>query len=76
MDLKVMPKSYKGHKFILCIIDEIMNYVITLSMLCLCYVRLSVVDGSKWLSKHLYPPSQSTFHSQPAQCLTSMCQHR
>ena len=29
MDLKVMPKSKKGHKFILCIIDEMTNYLIT-----------------------------------------------
>ena len=29
MDLKVMPKSQKGHKFILCIIDEMTNYLIT-----------------------------------------------
>ena len=29
MDLKVMPKSYKGHKFILCIIHEVTNYLIT-----------------------------------------------
>ena len=29
MDLKVMPKSYKGHKLILCIIDEVTNYLIT-----------------------------------------------
>ena len=29
MDLKVMPKSQKGHKFILCIIDEMTNYMIT-----------------------------------------------
>ena len=29
MDLKVMPCSSKGHKFILCIIDEVMNYLIT-----------------------------------------------
>ena len=29
MDLKVMPKSHKGHKFILCIIDEVTNYSIT-----------------------------------------------
>ena len=29
MDLKVMPKSYKGHNFILCIIDEVTNYLIT-----------------------------------------------
>ena len=29
MDLKVMPRSQKGHKFILCIIDEMTNYMIT-----------------------------------------------
>ena len=29
MDLKVMPRTYKGHKFILCIIDEVTNYLIT-----------------------------------------------
>ena len=28
MDLKVMPKSSRGHKFILCIIDEVTNYLI------------------------------------------------
>ena len=30
MDLKVMPKSYRGHKFILCVIDEVTNYLITM----------------------------------------------
>ena len=29
MDLKVMPRSHKGHTFILCIIDEVTNYLIT-----------------------------------------------
>ena len=29
MDLKVMPRSQKGHKFILCIIEEVTNYLIT-----------------------------------------------
>ena len=29
IDLKVMPRSSKGHRFILCVIDEVMNYVIT-----------------------------------------------
>ena len=29
MDLKMMPRSQKGHKFILCIIDEVINYLIT-----------------------------------------------
>ena len=29
MDLKVMPRSHKGLKYILCIIDEVRNYLIT-----------------------------------------------
>ena len=29
MDLKVMPRSHKGYKFILCIIDEVTNYLIS-----------------------------------------------
>ena len=29
MDLKVMPKSQKGHQYILCVIDEVTNYLIT-----------------------------------------------
>ena len=29
MDLKVMPKSYKGDKYILCVIDKVTNYIIT-----------------------------------------------
>ena len=28
MDLKVMPRSYKGHKYKLCIIEEVTNYLI------------------------------------------------
>ena len=32
MGLKVMPKSYKGHKFILCVIDEMTNYLITMAI--------------------------------------------
>ena len=30
MDLKVMPKSYKGHKYTLCITDEVTNCIITI----------------------------------------------
>ena len=30
MDNKVMPKSSNGHKFILCVIDEVTNYLITM----------------------------------------------
>ena len=29
MDLKVMPKSHKGHRYILCIIDEVTNILVT-----------------------------------------------
>ena len=29
MDLKVMPRSHKGHRYILCIIDEVTNILIT-----------------------------------------------
>ena len=29
MDLKVMPRLQKGHKFILCVIDEVTDYLIT-----------------------------------------------
>ena len=29
MDLKVMPRSHKGHKYTLCIIDELTNFLIT-----------------------------------------------
>ena len=32
MDIKVMPKSNKGQKFILCIMDEVTNYLITVLM--------------------------------------------
>ena len=29
IDLKMMPRYQKGHQFILCIIDEMTNYLIT-----------------------------------------------
>ena len=28
MDLKVMPRSHKGHKYILCIMNEVTNHLI------------------------------------------------
>ena len=30
MDIKVIPRSCKGHEYILCIIDEVTNYLITI----------------------------------------------
>ena len=32
MDLKVMPRLQKGHQYILCVIDEMTNYLITASL--------------------------------------------
>ena len=32
IDSNIMPRSYRGHKFILCIIDEVTNYLITAPM--------------------------------------------
>ena len=32
MDLKVMPRSYKGHIYVLCIINEVTNYLITVPL--------------------------------------------
>ena len=32
IDIKVMPKSYRGHKFILCVIGKITNYLITIQI--------------------------------------------
>ena len=29
MDLKVIPRSHKAHRYILCIIDEVTNFLIT-----------------------------------------------
>ena len=29
MDLKVMPKSQKGHKYVLCVTDDVTNFLIT-----------------------------------------------
>ena len=32
MDVKVMPRSSKGHRIILCVIDDVTNYLITVPM--------------------------------------------
>ena len=32
MDLEVMPRYHKCHKYILCIIDEVTNFLITVSI--------------------------------------------
>ena len=38
-----MPKSYRGHKFILCVIDEMTNYLITMPI---CQARSEEIGDS------------------------------
>ena len=45
MDLKVMPRSSHGHKFILCIIDEVMIYLITVPI----YQSKAEEIGEAWI---------------------------
>ena len=33
MDLKVIPRSHKGHQYILCVIDEVTNFLIMVPIL-------------------------------------------
>ena len=32
MDLKIMPRLHKGHRYILCIIDKVANYLVTIQI--------------------------------------------
>ena len=32
MDLKVIPRSYKGHRFILVVIDGVTNFMVTIAI--------------------------------------------
>ena len=55
MDLKVMPKSHKGHNFLLCIIDEVTNYLITVPIY---YSRLEKIGDAlieNVISKYCIP---------------------
>ena len=50
MDLKVVSRSYKGHKFILCIIDEVTHYLITVPIY---HARSDKVEEA--LIEHIIP---------------------
>ena len=63
MDLKIMLKSYEGHKFILCIIDEVTNYLITVliyqtrseeigdALIDNVILKYCILDYIKWINK-------------------------
>ena len=68
MDLKVIPRSYKGHKYILCIIDEVTTYWITVPI----HLSRSEVIGNVlnenviskyWLPNYMIMDQDSTFMS-------------
>ena len=55
MDLKVMPRSHKGHKFILCIIDEVTNYLITFPIFQAKSEEVGEVLIENIISKYCFP---------------------
>ena len=55
MDLKVMSKLYKGHKFILCIIDEVTNDLITVPINCSRSEEIGDVLIENVISKYCIP---------------------
>ena len=70
MDLKVMPWSSQGHKFILCIIDEVMNYLITVPI-----YQLKVEEIGEALIEHVvtkYCVPDCTIMDQDSACMSSL----
>ena len=55
MDLKVMPKSYKGNRYILCVIDEVTNYIITSPMKQVKSEEIGEILINSVLSKYCVP---------------------
>ena len=64
-----MPRLYKGHKYILCIIDEVKNYLVTV-----------LIHQSRWeeigdalieniISKYCVPDYMIMDHYGPRQCI-------
>ena len=58
MDLKVRPKSY-GHKFILCIIDEVTIYLITVPV----YHSKSQEIGDALIGTHYFKGLHTRLHN-------------
>ena len=54
MDLKVIPRSHKGHRYILCVIDEVTNFLITVPIF---QERLEVGEAllEHVITKHCIP---------------------
>ena len=61
-----MPRSHKGHKFILCIIDEVTNYLITVPI----FKAKSEEIGEALIKKCVNKILHSTvYHNGSGQCI-------
>ena len=66
MDLKVMPRLQKGHWYILCIIDEMTNYLITMPL----YQTRSEEVGESFNQKCYHQVWYTTLHDDGSgQCI-------
>ena len=54
MDLKVMPRLHKGHRYILCIIDKVTNYLVTISIFQAKSVEVGEVLLEHVITKYTY----------------------
>ena len=71
-----MPKSNRGHKFILCIIDEVTNYLITVPLYQAKMKEVAEVLVEHVITKHCIPnciimDQDSAFMSSPMNYLFS-----
>ena len=55
MDLKVMPRLQKGHKFIFCVIDEVTNYLLTVPIYHSKSEEIGEALTENIISKHCVP---------------------
>ena len=68
MDLKVMPRSYKGQKYMLCVIDEVTNYLITVPIHQakpeeIGKVLIENIITKYWIPEYIIMDQDSTFMS-------------
>ena len=77
MYLKVMPKSQKGHKYILCFIDEVTNYLITVPIFQVRSEKVGEAILEHVITKHCIPDYIITDQDSAFMCsLMSSLFHR
>ena len=66
MDLKVVPKSQKGHKYVLCVIDEVTNFLIMVPIFQARSEEVGEALLEHVITKHLYT---QLYYNGPGQCV-------